>query len=143
MVPLTFLGSLICLTLLALLIERALRRRITRKMRKLAIEWRMHYSATDRFQITARVREDFPVPGASDIVISDLLYRQEAEVYRYFFTVEYTQGVIRTKRRVRRAATFCEPRDRAGPTDWSPLLLAPADLPLVEQYGALREPPSP
>jgi hypothetical protein len=137
MVPLTFLASLIALTLLALAGQSLERRRVHRTMRKLAAQWKMHYAGADRFQITPRVRENFPVPGASDVVVADLLYRQEAELYRYYFTVEYTLGVIRTKHRIRRAATFCEPRDRSGGACFSPLVFAPENLPLLEQYAHL------
>src|SRR5947209_4819833 len=108
MVPLTFLASLVALTLLALAGQSLERRRVHHTMRKLAVQWKMHYADSDRFQITPRVRENFPVPGASDVVVADLLYRQEAKLYRYYFTVEYTHGVIRTKHRIRHAATFCE-----------------------------------
>ena len=142
MVPLTFLASLVALTLLALAGQALERRRVGHVMRKLAAQWKMHYAGEDRFQITTRVRESFPVPGASDVVVTDLLYRQEAELYRYFFTVDYTQGVIRTKHRVRRAATFCEPRDRSGGACFSPLVLAPENLPLLEQYAQLISGPA-
>jgi hypothetical protein len=138
MVPLSFLSALLALTFLALLGQVLERRRVSHIMRKQAVEWRMHYAGADRFQITPRVREAFPIPGASDVVVADLLYRQEADLYRYYFTVEYTQGVIRTKHRIRRAATFCEPRDRSAGAAFSPLLLAPENLSLLEQYAYLH-----
>lgn len=139
MLPLTFLGSLVALTVLALVGQSLERRRLHHRMRKLAAEWRLQFSPVDRFQLAPHVRAHFPIPGASDVTIADLLYRQEQDVYRYFFTVEYTQGVIRTKQRVRRAAMIAEPRDRAGGTPWSPLVLAPDDLPLTDQYAHLRQ----
>lgn len=139
MLPLTFLATMLALTLAAFAGHLFLRRRICCRLRHLAAEWRMHFAEDDRFQITPRVREKFPVPGASDVCVKDLIYRVEAEHFRYFFRVEYTEGVVRTKKRVCRVATFCESRDRACPIGWSPLIFAPRSLPLEEQYARLRE----
>lgn len=139
MLPLTFLAAVLGLTLAAFIAHLLLRRRSARRLRRAALEWQMHYAEVDRFQITPRVVERFPVPGASDFAVFDLLYRQEKDAYRYLFTVEFTLGVVRAKRRVRRVALLSEPRDARAGEGWSPLTLAPEGLPVVEQYRALRE----
>lgn len=139
MLPLTFLAAVLGLTLAAFLGHLLLRRRAARRLRCAAAEWQMHYADGDRFQITPRVVERFPVPGASDFAVFDLLYRQENDAYRYLFTVEFTVGVVRAKRRVRRVALLSEPRDARAGEGWSELTLAPDGLPVVEQYRALRD----
>ena len=138
MLPLTFLTVVLSLTLAAFTAHLLSRRRLTLRLRQAAVEWRMHYAEADRFQITPRVVERFPVPGAADFAVFDLVYRQDKENYRYLFTVEYTQGVVRTKERIRRVAMISEPRDAPADEPWSPLTIAPADLPVLEQYRGLR-----
>jgi hypothetical protein len=145
MLPLTFLSAMLALTVAASAWQFAQRHRTASLIRRLAIDSDVNYSETDRFQLTPRVVAGFPIPGASDVKLSDLLYRREGDRYRYVFTVEFTLGVVRTKRRLRRVATFCEPRDRGAsgtPTavvedGFSPLVLAPANLPLKSQYQHL------
>jgi hypothetical protein len=135
--PLTFLAGVLALTLAAYVADLVLRHRGARRLRRLAEERHVRYCGEDRFQITPRVVADFPIPGASDLRVLDLLYYAEGERYRYIFTVEYTLGVIRTKRRLRRCASLGEPRDRASGDGWSPLVLAPDDRSLLEQYRHL------
>lgn len=137
MIPLTFLTVTLLLTLAAFILHLASRREISDRVQRLATDHHMQYAEHDLFQITPRVLERFPVPGASDLRVADVVYRRAGARYRYVFTVEYTLGVVRTKERVRRAATFCEPRDRACPSDWSSLVLAPESLSLADQYAHL------
>lgn len=140
MLPLTFLAAVLALTLAAFVGHLFVRRRLSRQLRHAAAQWRMHYSEKDRFQLTTRVAERFPVPGASDFDVYDLLYRQEDEQRRYLFTVEYTRGVVRAKQRVRCVALITEPRDCRDDAAWSPLTIASDDLPLLEQYESLTCP---
>jgi hypothetical protein len=135
-----FLAAVLTLTLAAYIIDLLLRHRAARRLARLAEERRVRYCGEDRFQITPRVVADFPIPGASDVRVLDLLYYAEGQRYRYIFTVEYTLGVVRTKRRLRRCASLGEPRDRASGDGWSPLVLAPDDRPLLEQYRYLCPP---
>src|SRR5947209_15588011 len=102
MLPLTFLAAMLMATLAAFVRHLLVRRRVARRLSRLAGQWGMHYAADDRFRLTPRVAERFSVPGASDFVVLDLIYAQERERYRYLFTVEYTAGVLRAKRRERR-----------------------------------------
>src|SRR4051812_14134626 len=78
----------------------ALRRKArSGKIAALAAAWSMRFTAEDRFELTPRIAAQFPMPGAADVVIRDVIYRQEPAGFRYLFTVEYTTGVLRTKRR--------------------------------------------
>jgi hypothetical protein len=143
--PLTFLAATLLLTLAAYAAHVLLRRRIAGRVRRLAIESGMNYSETDCFQLTPRVAGRFPIPGASDVKLTDLIYRLDGDRLRYCFTVHYTAGVIRTKRRLCRAAAFSEPRDSRAvdSTAWSPLLLAPEHLPILDQYRHLNSAATP
>ncbi len=139
MIPLTFLAVILLVTLAAFILHLASRRDTSVRLQRLATDHRMQYVARDLFQITPRVIERFPIPGASDLRVADVVYRRAGARYRYVFTVEYTLGVVRTKERIRRAATFCEPRDHSCPADWSNLVLAPENLSLADQYIQLCE----
>jgi len=44
---------------------------------------------------------------------------------------------MQAKRRVARAGCFTEPKDRDGSRELSAAVLAPAELPLLEQYQRL------
>ena len=131
------LGVLIALTSLAALIEGVSRRRWKRRLRQLASLWRMNYSPDDQLRVATRIAGRFPVPGAADMHVMDLIYGAQGEQYRYVFTAEYTIGVIRGKRRQVCVATFSEPRDRRSADLPTPVTLAPEDLPLLEQYQRL------
>lgn len=137
MIPLTFLTGVLLVTLGTFLGHLYLRSNASEALRRLAAQRGMHFVGNDLFQITPRVVERFPIPGASDLRVLDVVYLREGDRYRYVFTIEYTLGVVRTKHRLSRAATFCEPRDRAHPEDWSTLILAPPDLSLLDQYAHL------
>ena len=138
--PLTFLAATLMVTLVAYLAHLWVRRHVAVRIGRLAAEWGMNYSQVDCFHLTSRVAGRFPIPGASDVKVTDLIYHLDGARLCYCFTVHYTAGVIRTKRRLRRAAAFSEPRDSrdAGSAECSPLVLAPAHLPLVEQYRQLN-----
>jgi len=101
----------------------------------------MNYSPLDQFRLTQRVIRDFPVPGAANIRVQDLIYGLVHNRYRYVFTAEYTIGVLSAKRRVQRAGALSEPRDATLPpldSAEEPIALAPAGLPLLDQYRMLR-----
>src|SRR4051812_14881853 len=113
--------------------------RYQHRVAQLAERWRMHYAAADRFRLSDRVAERLEVPGAAQVRVSDLIYGNELDRYRYVFLVAYTEGVARMKVRRRRVATLCEPKDRTGPDGWTPLVLASVEMTIVEQYEHLRE----
>jgi hypothetical protein len=115
-----------------------IRRKLYRKrLQGLAGEWRMNYSPIDQFRLTPRVAQNFPVPGAANIRVIDLIYGSNEDEYRYVFTAEYTAGIVSGKHRVSRAGTFAEARDRAGSGAEPRVVLAPKNLPLLEQYRKL------
>ena len=133
------LFSLACmLTAAAALSERILRRLHRARLRRMAAEWRMNYSPLDQFRLTARVASRFPIPGAARIRVLDLIYGIDADRYRYIFTAEYTAGIMTGKRRLQRAGSFSEPREREAGDAESDFKLAAANLPLLEQYRSLR-----
>ncbi len=143
MTPGGILSLALCLTGAATFVDRAQRRRRRIALRRLATEWRMNYSPFDPLRLTARVAHHFPIPGAANLKVSDVIYGIEGNRYRYIFTAEYTVGVVRTKHRLVRAATFCEPRDFRHGQPMGPLFLAAAELPLIEQYQQLSPSSSP
>jgi hypothetical protein len=111
------------------------RRRI---MRSLAIQWRMHYAADDRFRLAERVRNRLPVVGAADVRAWDLMYMTESGRRGYLFTVEFGIGTIGSQRRRKCVAALDEPA--GGHDDHSiSLRLGPGDLPIIEQYRRLHE----
>jgi hypothetical protein len=143
MTPAQFLGLVLALTAFAAAWQLILRQRHVTRLRRLAEQWNMHYSATDRFRLAPRVAQRLPVPGAAAVRVVDLLYGVEKDNYRYLFATEYTVGVLRTKLGLRRVATFSESRDPAKHMTATladeELVFAPESLPLIEQYRHLHE----
>jgi hypothetical protein len=117
--------------------EYFLRKMYRKRLQRIADEWRMNYSPIDQFRLTPRVARNFPVAGAANIRVVDLIYGSNCDEYRYVFTAEYTAGIVSGKHRVLRAGTFSEPRDRTGSGAEPSITLAPKHLPLVEQYRRL------
>ena len=144
--PLAFLFCLIALTALAIGLSEAARRKNSRAVAALARQWQMRFLPDDRFHLAGRVAHGLPVPGAADVVIKDLIYGQSAAAgasetpgLSYFFTVEYTTGVLRGKRRHVAAATLTESPSAAVGEGYSLVTLAPSHLPLVAQYEHLKQ----
>jgi hypothetical protein len=139
MSPLLFLGLTLLITASAVTFDFLTRRRRRHELQALATELKMAYSPRDRFALADRVAEHFPIPGAAALRVIDLLYSSDASHYRYLFSAEFTLGVIRSKSRMIRAVTLREPKGRSDPAIWANMLLAPADLPLIEQYRHLAK----
>ena len=137
MSPLILLFAVMGLTGVALVVELVRRRRVHRALRQLALEQGMHFSRRDQLRLTSRVATHLPIPGAAYVRVIDLMYGSGGGRHRYVFTAEYTVGVLRSKKRCRRAATFSEPRQRCDASPCSAINLGPVDLPLIEQYRAL------
>jgi hypothetical protein len=140
--PAQFLAMVLLATAAAGLIRVILRRRHVQRLRGLAAQWKMHFSADDRFRLATKIAPRLPVPGAAGIRVEDLLYGIENQNYRYIFAAEYTTGVLRTKTGVRRVATFCEPRDATEPgfaASSCNLEFAPDGMSIVEQYRHLLQ----
>jgi hypothetical protein len=141
MSPLVLLALLVATTLVAVLVDRGRRRAVAKALRRLAVTHKMHYSPGDPLRVTPRVAAAVPVPGAAAVRVIDLMYRTDAAGHHYVFTAEYTVGVVTTKRRVRRAAAFDEPRGATGAA--TGVRLAAEDLALIEQYESLLPAPPP
>ncbi len=142
MSPLVLLGIAVGTTTAAALWDVTQRRRRGRQLRALASEWRMTYSPADALRLTDRIARQFPIPGAADVRVRDVIYGSDRDRYRYVFTVEFTTGVIRTKHRNVRVAAFSEPRTRDPQRERlhsiiAPVILASGDSSLWEQYRQL------
>ncbi len=98
----------------------------------------MHFSPRDQFDLAARVAERFPVPGAAELRVSDLIYGSDGTMYRYLFSAEYTTGVIYAKHRHLRVATFSEPKERSALRPRSELYVADESDDPIAQYEALH-----
>jgi hypothetical protein len=97
----------------------------------------MNLGRTDTLRLTPKVARAFPVPGAARVRVYNVIYGRDAadpDRYRYVFTAEYTAGVVRGKRRFVRVGTWSEPRDRDRSDPPGQVVLAPPELPLMEQY---------
>ena len=135
--PALVLEVTLALTALAAFLEAASRRRRKRALRRLARQWHMTFSARDLLRLTPKVAAGLPVPGAADVYVKDVIYSSDADSYRYIFTAEYTTGVVQGKRRRARVASFLEPRERQADARETDVLLAPEDVPIIEQYRRL------
>jgi hypothetical protein len=112
----------------------AARKARSARLAALALTWKMSHTAADRFRLTPKVAAQFPTPGVADVVLRDLIYGPDPATggLRYLFTVEYTTGVVRTKRRRVAVAMLVEAAAAA------PVTLAPGGLSLFEQYEHLQ-----
>jgi hypothetical protein len=140
MSPAVLFSLALLVTGLSALGDFMIRRRREARLRSLAAEWDMNYSPRDQFRLTQRIARIFPIPGAARIRIVNLIYGIDSDLYRYIFTAEYTTGIVTGKRRILRAGSFSEPRDRSGETPQTTVTLAPGHLPLIEQYRRLTPP---
>lgn len=139
--PILLLCLLMGVTAAASIADALARHARARRLSALAAAWRVRFTPDDRFQLTPRVAAQFPTPGAADVVVRDVVYGQEpGGIFRYLFTIEYTVGVVRTKRR-RSAVGMVVDTSGPGPAaDAHPALaLAPGDLPTIRQYEWLWE----
>jgi hypothetical protein len=139
--PAIYFYSVLAILLLAILIE-AFRVRIRgRALRRLARQWNMHFSKSDRLRLAHRICHLVPTPGAANLRVRDLIFRTERNRHQYLFTIEYTVGIIRGKVGRRRVAGFDEPISRGVLDRPSPphLIFAPRHLSLAEAYNNVRE----
>jgi hypothetical protein len=137
MTPLDVLAFSVGATAVAVAAESIAARRRRRALRKLAADWRMTYARFDSLRLTPKVARSFPIPGAANLLVTDVIYGIEQERYRYVFRAEFTVGTVRRKKRLARVATFSEPRDRQRPQGSAPVVLAPDEGGLIDQYRHL------
>jgi hypothetical protein len=110
-----------------------------KSLEELARQWQMHYSSRDVFNLAPRIASRMPVPGAADVRVRDLIYGNEQAGHRYIFCAHFSVGVIRSKSRREMVMTLLEPKDRNDASIWASLRFAPEDLPLVQQYEAMKK----
>lgn len=126
------------ITLAAALINSILRQRREREIAALAKSWRMHYSPHDVFNLASKVAPHLPLCGAADVRVRDLIYGSEQSGHRYYFSAEFTVGVVRSKARRRCVMTVLESPGRSDTAQWREVGVASPDLLLAEQYQSLR-----
>jgi hypothetical protein len=143
MTPLDVLSFTVCATAVAVAAEAVVARRRRKVLRRLAAEWRMTYSRSDTLRLAPKVARGFPIAGAANLRVTDVIYGIDHERYRYVFRAEFTTGTVRTKRRVARVATFSEPRDRQRAPAVPAVTLAPEAGKLADQYRHLAPAMSP
>ena len=144
--PVVLLIAVVGVTVVAAVADALIDRARRARLAALASTWGMRFTPDDRFQLTPRIAAHFPTPGAADVVVRDLMYAEDGpSAFRYLFTVEYTVGVLRTKRRrlgvgTVREATRAGGAGLGGGADepFSDVTLAPRDLPMTQQYEWLR-----
>jgi hypothetical protein len=136
MSPIGFLIGAIALTAIAV-IASSIARAVERKtLRQLAASWKMHYSPSDRFRLSDRMVQRFPLPGAANIRVTDVIYASEGDSYRYLVTAEYTAGVIHAKKRRRMVCMMREAKGSHG-RPFDALTVAKAHGTLAGQYREL------
>jgi hypothetical protein len=140
MTPLQFLLLTIGFTAVVLSAATSIQMLRALRIRQLGTEWQMVYSPEDRMGLAGRVAERFPMPGAADVFVFDVLYKVDGDVRRYLFTVEYGIGVVQAKTRVRRAAALVEPA-APSPDTATHLTVAPELPTLLDQYRHLHAQP--
>ena len=122
--------------LLVVVLSVWLKSRLTsRRLRRIAVEQRMRYSAVDRFNLAARVAEWLGI-GASDVRVKDLMYRVGVSDYVYIFTAEYAIGTIGGLNRRRIVGRTFEPAGRSVPK-LEKVRLSDGRLPVRDQYLAM------
>src|SRR5687767_5046445 len=89
MTPAAFLVVVVAVTALAAAVERVRRRRRARLLGALAAGWRMNYSPADQLRVAVKVARLFPVVGAADLHVSDVIYATEKDRHRYVFTAAF------------------------------------------------------
>jgi hypothetical protein len=139
MSPVMFLALVGVATLVAAVMHFVMERRRSSAVRKLAQDWQMHYTPDDRFRLADRIAGDLGVPGAAQVRVEDVIYGSEGEWYRYYFTVEYTIGVLRRHHDVRCVCMTTERKQREGATEMTKPVVGQMEVGVLEQYRRLRE----
>jgi len=137
--PMLFLAGVLGVTAAAWAWELAARAGRRHRVQAIAGKWQMHYSEGDRFHLAPRVAEQFPVYGAADVRVADVVYGVRGARHYYIFTAEFTEGVVRTKHRRWRVAALSEGRGQAAEGPGIKITLAPEGMGLVEQYEHLAQ----
>jgi hypothetical protein len=132
--PLHLLAGLAIAVVAAALVSRLRRRRRSGRLASLAAASGWMFSHEDRFDLAPRIAGLALDPGAADVVVNDVLYHRDEGGVAFVFSVHYTLGVIRSRRRVHRVAAV-----REGPRDRVQVAIADPSLAASEQYRGLVE----
>jgi len=138
MTPLIFFLLVLALPLTGLLAQH-LQSRERRALEMLARDKNLHFACDDRFKIAPKVAELLPTPGAADVRVYDVMYGKDGARYHFVFTVEWTEGVVRWKRRVRRVASFSEEKENTTEQARMHLRLSGDEGKRLKQYQSLYE----
>ncbi len=117
-------------------VDRWARRRRGRRLGGLAGEFQLTYSAVDRFGLADAVAGTFPICGAADVRVGDLIYGQKGGRHCYVFTVDYTLGALSGRRRWRQVGCASESGGPAG-RQVQTIRLADRAEPYLEGYRQL------
>ena len=139
MSPIVLLTMVVGVTAAVWAVDGVLRHRRKSALRRLAGEWHMGYAERDLFNLGGRIVGEFPVPAAGALRVVDVIYGSQQDRHRYLFTAQYTRGVVGGRRREQWVMTFCEPQDAAQGQCCSPLIAAPEQLSILDQYRHLHD----
>ncbi len=132
MSPAAYLCLVIVITVCVAVGWRVVRRHRRRQFSRAAGQWHLRYCPGDQFRLADRLAGCFPIVGAADLRVLDLMYGGDEWVYRYIFTVEYTLGLVQGRRRQARVVRLIEPRgEGAGELQ---IEIAPYGKSLLQQY---------
>jgi hypothetical protein len=135
--PAMFLMFLLALTTIVGVVEACVVAVQRKRFTRLARQWEMHYHPHDVLGLGPRMAGSMPRPGAADVRVRDLLFSRGGDTLLYILTVEYTVGLIHSKRR-RHLAAACREPVQSDPNSPLVLTFAPEEMPLLEQYEYLR-----
>ncbi len=136
MAPLELLILAIAVTAAAAGWNYLMRYQQQQTLARMARRMGMNFVSFDRFRLAERVCELFPVPGAADVRVLDVIYGLGEDCHRYIFAVHYTEGVLRAKHRRQRIAAIIEPRGQ-GPVRPAELFVATPGDDVYAQYRTL------
>lgn len=140
MTPALYLVLVVCILLGAVVTESMRVRQRRRMLRGLARQWQMHFVPGDRLRLAGRIADKFPIPGAANVRVRNLLFSTDGKFHRYVFTIEYGVGVVRGKIGRWRVGGFVEPVSRGqSPADHCALHLAPQGLSLEGSYTQVHD----
>lgn len=135
--PRALLASVVGLGVLVSVIDSRRRSRRSKRLKRLAASWEMHYSQHDRVHLARRIADQPSLADASDLRVTDVVYGRQGDYHRYVFRLELTREAARSVR----IARFDEPRGRAPVQTGASLEFAAADRPLLAQYELFAPPP--
>ncbi|HEX8522501.1 MAG TPA: hypothetical protein VF669_09620 [Tepidisphaeraceae bacterium] len=139
MTPIVFLSILLIATAAVTIVQMVRRRIEISRLRQLASRWQMHYTPDDRFRLSTRVAPRLGVPGAACVRVQDVIYGSEGDCYRYFFTAQFTIGVLKRKSDEQSVCTITEQKAREGNHELGPITVASGGVTVVDQYEYLKK----